>query len=272
MLEYYNTVPSYGVGGMIAKIAKAAGRAKIQAHANLLSKSNPELSKLLSKLAKTQKGGAKLTEEESQKLASLAQDFRRSNIKYKNRRQRINEQIEARRTPQNNPPQQPAQQPATPTQPQAPAQTNPVPGTTLSSRWKQAKTWMNNHPKTTIGVPLLAFGTGPGRYVTGNILSATQSNPKSWFGNEPAPSTEVQDFILINGRKIPIKRSAEGYFIPANQDVQQNTPNSNGTDVDNILSGISNENLGVSAPSQNNFQNIPDQQAINDLFVDEEWQ
>jgi hypothetical protein len=31
---------------------------------------------------------------------------------------------------------------------------------------------MNNHPKATIGVPLLALGTGPGRYVTGNAMKA----------------------------------------------------------------------------------------------------
>jgi hypothetical protein len=31
---------------------------------------------------------------------------------------------------------------------------------------------MNNHPKTTIGVPLLALGTGPGRYVTGHAMKA----------------------------------------------------------------------------------------------------
>ena len=270
MLEYYNTVPSYGVGGMIAKIAKQAGRAKIQAHANLLSKSNPELSKLLSKLAKTQKGGAKLTEEESQKLASLAQDFRRSNINYKNRRQRINEQIAARRAPKNKSPQQPTQQPAPPTQPQASAQANPIPGTTLSSRWKQAKTWMNNHPKTTIGVPLLALGTGPGRYVTGNAMKIIQSNPESWFGNSVPKSEIAPDFIMIDGTKIPIKRSAEGYFVPVNQSNNQ-TPPVEGDNVDQTLAGITNENLG--GVPQQQLESMPqvDQQAINDLFDDDQW-
>jgi hypothetical protein len=29
MQDYYNTIPAFGVGGLIAKIAKVAGRAKI---------------------------------------------------------------------------------------------------------------------------------------------------------------------------------------------------------------------------------------------------
>ena len=38
MQDYYNTIPAFGVGGLIAKTAKASGRAKIQGHANLLIK------------------------------------------------------------------------------------------------------------------------------------------------------------------------------------------------------------------------------------------
>jgi hypothetical protein len=77
---------------------------------------------------------------------------------------------------------------------------------------------MNNHPKTTIGVPLLALGTGPGRYVTGNAVKAIQSNPENWFNDTPSQSGEASDFIVIDGTKIPIKRSAEGYFVPVTQD------------------------------------------------------
>ena len=97
MQDYYNTIPAFGVGGLIAKIAKAAGRAKIQGHANLLSKAQPELSKLLSKLAKSQQGGPKLSDEEAKKLATLAQNYRKSNIHYQNRRNKINEQIASKR-------------------------------------------------------------------------------------------------------------------------------------------------------------------------------
>ena len=251
MQDYYNTIPAFGVGGLIAKIAKAAGRAKIQGHANLLSKEQPELSKLLSKLAKSQQGGPKLSDKEAERLATLAQNYRRSNIHYQNRRNKINEQIAAKRNPTPKPTEAPTEQPA--------RSANPVKGTTLSSRWQQAKTWMNNHPKTTIGVPLLALGTGPGRYVTGHAMKAIQSNPESWFGNSVPESETAQDFIMIDGTKIPIKRSAEGYFVPVNQ-----TPPVEGDNIDQTLAGITNENLGVMPQV--------DQQAINDLFDDDQWQ
>ena len=262
MQDYYNTIPAFGVGGLIAKIAKAAGRAKIQGHANLLSKVQPELSKLLSKLAKSQQGGPKLSDKEAERLATLAQNYRRSNIHYQNRRNKINEQIAAKRNPTPKPTEAPTEQPA--------RSANPVKGTTLSSRWKQAKTWMNNHPKTTIGVPLLALGTGPGRYVTGNAFKFTQSNPESWFGNSVPESETASDFVMIDGTKIPIKRSAEGYFVPVNQTNNQ-TPPVEGDNVDQTLAGITNENLGGTPQQQPESMPQVDQQAINDLFDDDQW-
>ena len=262
MQDYYNTIPAFGVGGLIAKIAKAAGRAKIQGHANLLSKEQPELSKLLSKLAKSQQGGPKLSDKEAERLATLAQNYRRSNIHYQNRRNKINEQMAAKRNPSPKPTEAPAEQTA--------HSANSVKGTTLSSRWQQAKTWMNNHPKTTIGVPLLALGTGPGRYVTGNAFKAIQSNPESWFGNSVPESETASDFVMIDGTKIPIKRSAEGYFVPVNQNNSQ-TPPVEGDNIDQTLAGITNENLGGTPQQQP--ENMPqvDQQTINDLFDDDQW-
>lgn len=263
MQDYYNTIPAFGVGGLIAKIAKAAGRAKIQGHANLLSKEQPELSKLLSKLAKSQQGGPKLSDKEAERLATLAQNYRKSNIHYQNRRNKINEQIAAKRNPTSKPTEAPTEQPA--------RSANPVKGTTLSSRWQQAKTWLNNHPKTTIGVPLLALGTGPGRYVTGKAFKATQSNPESWFGNSENESETASDFIMMpDGTKIPIKRSAEGYFVPVEQGNKQATP-VKVDHIDQTLAGITNENLG-STPQQQP-ENMPqvDQQTINDLFDDDQW-
>lgn len=262
MQDYYNTIPAFGVGGLIAKIAKAAGRAKIQGHANLLSKEQPELSKLLSKLAKSQKGGPRLSDKEAEKLATLAQDYRRSNIHYQDRRKKINEQITARHKPVPKPTEAPTEQPAQPT--------NPVPGTTLSARWQQARTWMNNHPKTTIGVPLLALGTGPGRYVTGNAVKAIQSNPENWFNDTPSQSGEASDFIVIDGTKIPIKRSAEGYFVPVTQDTAQ-TPSAGGDSIDQTLAGITNEDLGGTPQQQQGNMPVVDQQAINDLFDEDQW-
>ena len=270
MQDYYNTIPAFGVGGLIAKIAKAAGRAKIQGHANLLSKVQPELSKLLSKLAKSQQGGPKLSDKEAERLATLAQNYRRSNIRYQNRRIKINEQIAAKRNPTPKPTEAPTEQTA--------RSANPVPGTTLSSRWKQAKTWMNNHPKTTIGVPLLALGTGPGRYITGHAFKFTQSSPESWFGNSVPESETASDFVMIDGTKIPIKRSAEGYFVPVDQNNNQTTtveenkysqiPTDAGDDIDALINNAKGQTSdAIQDPSQ-----VLDQQTINDLFDDDQWQ
>lgn len=319
MQDYYNTIPAFGIGGLIAKIAKAAGRAKIQGHANLLSKVQPELSKLLSKLAKSQQGGPKLSDKEAERLATLAQNYRRSNIRYQNRRIKINEQIAAKRNPTPKSTEAPATQSArspylngynlsytVPPSPRASkirnarnkkatqqnqaqnqaqdnpsrevASANPIPGTTLSSRWKQAKTWLNNHPKTTIGVPLLALGTGPGRYVTGHAFKFTQSNPESWFGNSVPESETASDFVMIDGTKIPIKRSAEGYFVPVNQNNNQTTtvegnkysqiPTDAGDDIDALINNAKGQTSdAIQDPSQ-----VLDQQTINDLFDDDQWQ
>ena len=270
MQDYYNTIPAFGIGGLIAKIAKAAGRAKIQGHANLLSKAQPELSKLLSKLAKSQQGGPKLSDKEAERLATLAQNYRRSNIRYQNRRIKINEQIAAKRNPTPKPTEAPTEQTA--------RSANPTPGTTLSSRWKQAKTWLNNHPKTTIGVPLLALGTGPGRYITGHAFKFTQSSPESWFGNSVPESETASDFVMIDGTKIPIKRSAEGYFVPVNQNNNQTTtvegnkysqiPTDAGDDIDALINNAKGQTSdAIQDPSQ-----VLDQQTINDLFDDDQWQ
>lgn len=323
MQDYYNTIPAFGIGGLIAKIAKAAGRAKIQGHANLLSKAQPELSKLLSKLAKSQQGGPKLSDKEAERLATLAQNYRRSNIRYQNRRIKINEQIAAKRNPTPKPTEAPATQSATqsarssylngsnlsytvPPSPRANkmrnarnkrsaqqnqtqnqaqgnpskevASANPVPGTTLSSRWQQAKQWMNNHPKTTIGVPLLALGTGPGRYITGHAFKFTQSSPESWFGNSVPESETASDFVMIDGTKIPIKRSADGYFVPVNQNNNQTTtvegnkysqiPTDAGDDIDALINNAKGQTSdAIQDPSQ-----VLDQQTINDLFDDDQWQ
>lgn len=312
MQDYYNTIPAFGIGGLIAKIAKAAGRAKIQGHANLLSKVQPELSKLLSKLAKSQQGGPKLSDKEAERLVTLAQNYRRNKInkqiisKRKSTQQGAQE-VTQKGTQQSTSATQSARSPylngsnlsytvppspraskirnvrnkkaAQQNQAQNQAQgnpsrevtsANPVPGTTLSGRWKQFKNWMDNHPKTTIGVPLLALGTGPGRYITGNAFKAIQSNPKSWFGNSVPESETAFDFVMIDGTKIPIKRSAEGYFVPVNQNNNQTTT-VEGDNVDQTLAGITNENLG-GAPQQQP-ENMPqvDQQTINDLFDDDQW-
>lgn len=260
MQDYYNTIPAFGIGGLIAKIAKAAGRAKIQGHANLLSKEQPELSKLLSKLAKSQQGGPKLSDEEAKKLATLAQNYRRSNIHYQNRRSKINEQIAARRK-QPETPQNPSQ--SAPVKPGE--QPNPVPGTTLSGRWKQAKQWINNHPKTVVGGALF-LGSGTGRDILSKAGSLYSARP---FTSSSAADQQV---VTINGVDIPITKSSNGKFVPVSAQVNNSspTPTNAGDDIDALINSAKGETEAsntIQAQSQ-----VPDQQTINDLFADDQDQ
>lgn len=257
MQDYYNMIPTFSVGGLIAKIAKAAGRAKIQGHANLLSKEQPELSKLLSKLAKSQQGGPKLSDKEAERLATLAQNYRRSNIHYQNRRNKINEQIAAKRNPIPKPTEAPTEQPA--------RSANPVKGTTLSSRWQQAKTWMNNHPKTVVGGALF-LGSGTGRDILSKAGSLYSARP---FTSSPAVGQQV---VTINGVDIPITKSSNGKFIPVSAQVDNSspTPTDAGDDIDALINSANGEtepSNTIQDPSQ-----VPDQQTINDLFADDQDQ
>ena len=320
MQDYYNTIPAFGIGGLIAKIAKAAGRAKIQGHANLLSKAQPELSKLLSKLAKSQQGGPKLSDEEAKKLATLAQNYRRSNIHYQNRRNKINEQIASKRkstqqsaqeitqkgTQQSTSATQSARSPylngsnlsytvppspraskirnarnkkaAQQNQAQNQAQgnpsgevtsANPVPGTTLSGRWKQFRNWMDNHPKTTIGVPLLA-ASGTGRDILGGVWSAYNSHPFSSDSEEK----KQKSVVTIDGVDIPIIMGSNGKFVvdTTGSKKPKKTPED---DIDSLIdaaAATSNvANTLPSDPSSNISVSDQSQQAINDLFDDDQW-
>lgn len=320
MQDYYNTIPAFGIGGLIAKIAKAAGRAKIQGHANLLSKVQPELSKLLSKLAKSQQGGPKLSDKEAERLATLAQNYRRSNIHYQNRRNKINEQIISKRksaqqgaqevtqkgTQQSTSATQSARSPylngsnlsytvppspraskirnarnkkaAQQNQAQNQAQgnpsrevtsANPVPGTTLSGRWKQFRNWMDNHPKTTIGVPIFA-ASGIGRDILGGAWSAYNSHPFSSDSEEK----KQKSVVTIDGVDIPIIMGSNGKFVvdTTGSKKPKKTPED---DIDSLIdaaAATSNvANTLPSDPSSNISVSDQSQQMINDLFDDDQW-
>lgn len=278
MQDYYNTIPAFGIGGLIAKIAKAAGRAKIQGHANLLSKAQPELSKLLSKLAKSQQGGPKLSDEEAKKLATLAQNYRKSNIHYQNRRNKINEQIASKRKSTQQSAQEITQKAAQQNQAQNQAQgnpskevtsANPVPGTTLSGRWKQFRNWMDNHPKTTIGVPIFA-ASGTGRDILGGVWSAYNSHPFSSDSEEK----KQKSVVTIDGVDIPIIMGSNGKFVvdTTGSKKPKKTPED---DIDSLIdaaAATSNvANTLPSDPSSNISVSDQSQQMINDLFDEDQW-
>lgn len=151
---------------------------------------------------------------------------------------------------------------------------------TLKSIWDGTKSWMNNHPGLTIGIPAVGLGTGPGRWLLGNGFKATQASPDSWFGNNSTTNSnsDSSDFVVINGTKIPIKRSSDGYFVPvdtSSQDTQQNSESTN--DIDSIINEINNNTQDqqqiASQTGQQEAGQMPQytQQDINDLFATDQW-
>ena len=151
---------------------------------------------------------------------------------------------------------------------------------TLKSIWDGTKNWMNNHPGWTIGIPAVGLGTGPGRWLLGNAFKATQSSPDSWFEDNSTTNSnsESSDFIVINGKKIPIKRSPDGYFVPVDTSLKDTQQSSGSTDdIDSIINEINSDTqtqqqIASQAENQETDQ-MPQytQQDINDLFATDQW-
>ena len=145
------------------------------------------------------------------------------------------------------------------------ASANPVPGTTLSSRWQQAKQWMNNHPKTVVGGTLF-LGSGIGRDILSKAGQLYNARP---FTSSSATDQQV---VTINGVDIPITKSSNGKFVPVSdqKDNSSLTPTNAGDDIDALINNANGETETsdtIQGPSQ-----ILDQQTINDLFVDDQDQ
>ncbi len=145
------------------------------------------------------------------------------------------------------------------------ASANPVKGTTLSSRWKQAKQWMNNHPKTVVGGALF-LGSGTGRDILSKAGQLYNARP---FTSSSATDQQV---VTINGVDIPITKSSNGKFVPVSdqKDNSSPTPTNAGDDIDALINNANGE-TETSDTIQGSSQ-VPDQQTINDLFVDDQDQ
>lgn len=140
---------------------------------------------------------------------------------------------------------------------------------TLKDYWKTARGWLNNNPKTTLAAVGLGLGTGPGRYILGNTLAATQSSPDTWFNNN-TPSTDTL-FIEINGQKVPIKQSEDGIFRVVSQKQTQEQPTD---DIDALINGVSStDQLGLGQTTQEtpSYQlSASDQEFIDQLFSEDQ--
>ena len=146
---------------------------------------------------------------------------------------------------------------------------NPVPGTTLSGRWKQFRNWMDNHPKTTIGVPLFA-ASGTGRDILGGAWSIYNSHPFSSDSEEK----KQKSVVTIDGVDIPIIMGSNGKFVvdTTGSKKPKKTPED---DIDSLIDAAASTsnvaNTLPSDPSSNISVSDQSQQMINDLFPDDQW-
>lgn len=264
----YN-IPIFNIGGILAKIAKSAKN--IQGQANLVGKTkNPELFNLLSKLAKSQKGGTKLTEEESRKLVTLVQNYRRKNVHYQARRKKFNEAL--------------SEQAAT--EAAAAGATGTTAATTAAERaataaraatsaaqGRLAKAWgvVKRHPWITGGA-LLGLSNGSIRQGIGTGLSYWTTPVSQWdqIGTQSPTGSQMQ-IRLNDGSIVPVTMGDDGILTFGS------TTETEGSDptADAIAQAIAEANGAAStgaattqAPSLGSFAT---NEELNDVFEDDAW-
>lgn len=125
---------------------------------------------------------------------------------------------------------------------------------TLSEYWSRVKDYINEHPKTSMTIPAVLLGTGPGRWALGKTLSVTQSNPSDWFKSSKdniETKPEGIEYIDINGTQFQMQKGADGkYTLISNQSAPADS-------VDVLIQSANNT-------PQNQSQT--DYNLINDLF------
>lgn len=142
----------------------------------------------------------------------------------------------------------------------------PVPGSTLSGWWKKSKEWINNHPKTIIGAPIIA-ASGIGRDALHGLGTLYSARP---FTSGTSEENKDKKYLEINGTKIPITMVENGNFILSSDQGENQTATSVGDDIDALIAGASTP-ISTSTPAatqQANDTSQPDYNSINDLFED----
>ncbi len=299
----YN-IPIFNIGGILAKIAKSAKN--IQGQANLVGKTkNPELFNLLSKLAKSQKGGTKLTEEESRKLVTLVQNYRRKNVHYQARRKKFNEALSERaaaeRAATEAAEKAAAEKAATEAAEKAAAEKaaaeaaekaaaeaaatgvvgktkHAVTAATSAAQGRLAKAWgvVKRHPWITGGT-LLGLSNGTVRQGIGTGLSYWTTPVSQWdqIGTQSPTGSQMQ-IRLNDGSIVPITMGDDGILTfgsttetegsdPTADAIAQAIAEANGT----ASTGAASTGAATTqAPSLGSFAT---NEELNDVFEDDAW-
>ncbi len=284
----YN-IPIFNIGGILAKIAKSAKN--IQGQANLVGKTkNPELFNLLSKLAKSQKGGTKLTEKESKKLVTLVQNYRRKNVHYQARRKKFNEALSERAAAERAAAERAATEAAATEAAATEAAATEATGTTAATtaaeraataaraatsaaQGRLAKAWgvVKRHPWITGGA-LLGLSNGSVRQGIGAGLSywTTPVSQRDQIGTQSPTGSQMQ-IRLNDGSIVPVTMGDDGILTFGS------TTETEGSDptADAIAQAIAEANGAAStgaastqAPSLGSFAT---NEELNDVFEDDAW-
>lgn len=266
MMQNYNTIPTFSVGGLLEKIAKVAGRAKIQGHANLLSKEQPELSKLLGKLAKSQKGGPKLSEEEAKKLTTLAQDYRRGNVHYQNKRKKIAEQLASKHEAA------PAAEATTAEAAATQAAPGAIQAATTAAQGRLARAYgaMKNHPWLTAAA-VAGLTNGSVRSGLGTAFNYWTTPASQWDSiGQAAPNSQMQ-IRLNDGSVVPVTMGQDGILTFGGQTATATT-GADPSDAD-IAQAIA-EADGATTPEVTTTETpgtYTTNSDYNDIFEDDAW-
>lgn len=130
---------------------------------------------------------------------------------------------------------------------------------------KAKETLTNNfftrHPYLSGGIAL-GLSNGTIREGLGNVVKYWTTPVNKWEQLSNPATTSNQEFLFMNGTKIPLKRNSDGFFVPV---TEENTTSSNSEDAD-IDAAVSAANS--SSTSDNSY--VPNS-GFNDLFEGDQW-
>lgn len=298
MQDYYNMLPKYITGGTVESLFKVFSKAELKGLKKFL-KGDKDLNNFFKRIYTPEKEGKELSFEELKGVVNKLQDLRRNHPAYQARRKKINEGLARKRKEKEKVAEtqevQKAQEEVQKTKKQyvKPEYGKPKDETikavkdilakqknkstkekvseakekvadTLSSRYNIVKSWINNHPKTILWGAGLGLGTGPGRYVLGNALKFTQTNPENWFGNNETAQTNPGESILTLADGTTIKGTWQnGVFTPATSTEATSSTDVADQQIADIIAGV---NASPETPSTGY------QTDFNDLFSEDAWE
>ena len=250
MQDYYNMLPIFSIGGSVNKIIQKLSKAKLTA----LENSHKDIRDALKKISEAKAKGEKISEADAQDLVKIIQKYRKSTPFYQNRRKKVNEMLAKKHSEKPKSTKEKV------------SETKQKVADTLSSRYNTVKSWINNHPKTILWGAGLGIGTGPGRYVLGNALKFTQTNPETWFGGDKTIPANPGESVLTLADGTTIKGTWQnGVFTPATSTSAEATPSGDVADqqIADIIAGV---NASPETPSTGY------QTDFNDLFSEDAWE